>query len=216
MRRAVPVFALLLACAPAAAQDTTEARLREMLRRTASDLRAAQDSQAAMQAKLDQETQINDTLRKQVDALTARAAEPAKPPISDAEIARMQADLREAQARAAALEAGLKEWQDAYRSAADLARAKDLESKTFLSRAGDSDRQASICAAANAKLIGVANDILHLYRSQSFRSLLLGSYEPVLGLKKVELENTIQDYEDKISDRKFRGVRGATNIDAPK
>jgi hypothetical protein len=34
--------------------------------------------------------------------------------------------------------------------------------------------------------------------------LLLSSYEPLLGLKKVELENTIQDYEDKILDQKYR------------
>jgi len=46
-----------------------------------------------------------------------------------------------------------------------------------------------------------------LYQSQSFRSLLLSSYEPVLGLKKVELENTIQDYEDKILEHKYRPGR---------
>jgi len=39
--------------------------------------------------------------------------------------------------------------------------------------------------------------------------LLLLSYEPLLGLKKVELENTIQDYEDKILDQKYQPGRQA-------
>ena len=41
----------------------------------------------------------------------------------------------------------------------------------------------------------------------------MGSFEPVLGLKKVELENLVQDYEDKIYDlRIFRAkpVAGVT------
>ena len=50
----------------------------------------------------------------------------------------------------------------------------------------------------------MANDILHLYQTQGFRSLLLGSYEPLLGLKKVELENLVQHYEDRIEDQRLQ------------
>jgi hypothetical protein len=44
-----------------------------------------------------------------------------------------------------------------------------------------------------------------LYRTQSFRTLLIGSYEPLLGLKEVELQNTIQDYEDRILAHRMYG-----------
>jgi hypothetical protein len=204
MRAGAPLLILLLAGRPALAQDTPEARLRDMLRRTTADLRAAQDSQATLQAKLDQETGKNALLHKQVEDLQARVATPAKPSISDDDIARLQANLHDAQARIAMLEPGVKQWQDAYQKAADVARSKDAESKSASTRAADAEKKVGICTAANTKLIAVSNDILHLYQTQSFRSLLLSSYEPVLGLKKVELENTIQDYEDKILDQKYR------------
>ncbi len=215
MRKAALLPLLLLICTPVQAQDTAESRLREMLRRTTIDLRAAQDSQATLQASLDQEKQKTATLQKQVDDLTAKLAQPAKPSVSDQEVAQLRADLQAAQAKAASLEPGLKQWQDAYQKAAETARAKDADSRAATTRLTEAERQAGVCAAANTKLIGVANDILHLYQTQSFRSILLGSYEPLLGLKKVELENTVQDYEDKIQDQKYRPGRQAAS-DAPK
>jgi hypothetical protein len=165
-----------------------------------------------LQASFDQEKQKAATLQKQLDDLTARQAEAAKPSMSEDEIARLRA---ETQARVTALEAGLKQWQDAYRKAADVARAKDAESKIATARATEGERRASICSVANTKLESVANDVLHLYKSQSFRSLLLASYEPLLGLKKVELENTIQDYEDKLLDQKYRPGREPAKPGAP-
>lgn len=216
MRVAVPLFALWLGCVPAVAQDTPEMRLREMLRRTAAELHAAQDGQAAVQASLEQEKQKSAALQARVDELTAQVAEAAKRSLSDADIAKMRADLLDAQAQVTALSASLKQWQEAYQKAADVARAKDAESKVAVARAAESERRAEICADSNTKLIDVANDILHLYQTQSFRSLLLSSYEPLLGFKKVELENTIQDYEDKILDRKYVPGREPPAVGAPK
>lgn len=58
----------------------------------------------------------------------------------------------------------------------------------------------AVCRANNAKLLNVGHDILHLYESQSFQSLLVGQYEPLLGLYRVELENIVQDNDDKLRD----------------
>ena len=203
MRLIGSLLVLLLGLTPAMAQDSVEGRLREMLRRMTADLRAAQDSQAVLQATLDQEKQKNADLQKRIDDQTARA-QSASAAASTQEVAHMQADLQTAQARAASLESSVRQVQDAYQQAVTVARAKDAEGRSASARAASAEHEAAACAAANTRLIAVANDILHLYQSQSFRSLLLGSYEPVLGLKKVELENTIQDYEDKILDQKYR------------
>jgi chromosome segregation ATPase len=205
MHRALSVLVLCLAAMPATAQDTPEGRLRDLLRRTTAELRATQDSQSALQAALDQEKQTTANLQKQLDELTARQTQAARPSLSEDQLARLRA---ETQARTATLEAGLKQWQDAYQKAADVARAKDQESRIATAQSAEWQRQASLCGAANTRLERVANDILHLYQTQSFRSLLIGSYEPLLGLKKVELENTIQDYEDKLLDQKYRPGSG--------
>jgi membrane-bound lytic murein transglycosylase len=214
MRIAAPLIALLLGCASAMAQDTAESRLRELLRRSAAELQAAQDSQAQLQASLAQEKQKSATLQKQLDDLTAQAAATSKS--AQAETAQLRSDLAAAQAQVTTLQASLKQWQDAYQKAAGIARAEDAEGKVVTARANQAERRVGICTAANTKLIGVANDILHLYRTQSFRSLLLLSYEPLLGLKKVELENTIQDYEDKILDQKYRPAEAPVSTGAPK
>jgi hypothetical protein len=202
MRMVWPVFALLLAMAPALAQETVEARLREMLRRTSADLRAAQDGQQALQATLDQEKQTTVTLRKQLEELTAQTAN-AKASITEEQIAQMKHELSDTRAAEASLRASLIQFQDANQKAVEFARAKDAESKAAAARTSESERRSAICAEANSGLTALANEILTLYRSQSFRSLLLSSYEPLLGLKKVELENLVQDYQDKIIDRKF-------------
>jgi DNA repair exonuclease SbcCD ATPase subunit len=214
MRIAAIAVALLVGSAPAIAQDTPEARLRDLLRRSAAELQAAQDHQAALQASLEQEKQKSATLQKQLDELTARAVQAST--AAQSEAAELRSDLGGAQAQVTALGTGLKQWQDAYQKAAEMARAKDAESKTLAARVAESERRAGVCMATNTRLIGVANDILHLYQTQSFRSLLLSSYEPLLGLKKVELENMVQDYEDKILDQKYYPVNTVAPTGASK
>jgi chromosome segregation ATPase len=216
VRTIVLVFLFAIGLTPAAAQDTVEQRLRELLRRTTADLRAAQDGQAALQASLESEKQSAATLRKQVEDLTARLDEAAKNAVSEAEITRLQAKLSEADARQAALTTGLTQLRDAYQKAVDFARARDAEAKTSTALAQENGRKLGVCQAANERLETLANDILHLYQTRDFRAVLLGSYEPLLGFKKVELQNTIQDYEDKILDQKYRPERESAKVDGRK
>jgi hypothetical protein len=178
--------------------------LRDLLRQTTAQLRAAQDGQAAAQATLEQEKQKSAAIQKQLDDLLAH---PVQPSMTEDAIAKMKADLKESQDQVTQLTAGLNQTRDAYQKAVEFARAKDASERAAVTRATESDRQAAVCAQANTKLSGVANDILHLYRTPEFRSLLFASREPLLGLKKVELENTIQDYEDKIADQKYIPAR---------
>ena len=202
---------LLLGTVPAAAQTQTEAaRLRDALRRTTIDLRAAQDSQAALQAALDQAQHQRDALQQQLAALTAQLAQASAPPQAPpapqadaAQMGRLKTMLDEAQAQTASLQAGLAHWQSAYQEAATIARTKDAEGRRAAGAAQAAQQTAAACGAKNDRLAAVARDILNLYRTQDFRSLLLGSYEPVLGLAEVRLENVIQDNEDRILEQKY-------------
>lgn len=198
-RLVVLLVSATFAAAPARAQDASaEARLREALRNTTIELRALQDSQAALTAQLDQMKQERDALKQQLDA--ARNA----PPVADPQVAQLRDAVAALQQQNGALQTGLQKWQSGYQQAADLARAKDSESRQLGGQLTQQSSRLQACTAANGKLIAVANDILHLYRTQSFRSLLVGSYEPLLGFKKVELENLVQDYEDKIEDHRLQ------------
>jgi hypothetical protein len=106
-------------------------------------------------------------------------------------------------AQTAALQAGLAKWQAAYNTAAELARTKDEESQRTGAGLKADMKALDTCKAENAKLIDTAETILHLYQTQGFRSILLRSYEPLIGSAKVTLENTVQDYDDKIHDQEY-------------
>jgi chromosome segregation ATPase len=207
--------AFLLLSGTALAQ-TPDERLREMLRRTTMELRALQDSQATLQATLDQTQHQRDQLQQQLDAINAKlpeleAAAQARG-AAEQELAALRQSAGALRSENGALQSGLAKWQTAYGEAAQVARGKEAERQDVSRRLAAAEGQLGVCKTANTKLIAEAQGILHLYQTQGFRSLLLGSYEPVLGLRKVELENTVQDYEDKIRDQEY--IAGSPVADA--
>jgi hypothetical protein len=165
-----------------------------------------------MQAKLDDATRARDALQAQVTDLTAKltaaqAAPVAKAP-DPAALATAQAAEQAATSEAARLRAELSHAVGAAQSATASANAKEGEQKATAAKLSAATATIGLCSEENRKLIAVANEILHLYATHDFRNLLFESYEPVLGLKRVKLENLVQDYEDKIRDQEY--VPGAT------
>jgi septal ring factor EnvC (AmiA/AmiB activator) len=213
--RALVTLAVLAAAAlpvvapsQAHAQASTEDRLRDALRKTTADLRAAQDAQAAVQLQLDQTTKQRDALTAQIAELDAKlAAQPAPAPAPAAPAApapdRSQ-EVRALQGQVQSLQAAIGKYQASYNDAVGLARGKDAQSRQAEQAAKSASEAAQACTEENAKLMGVADDILHLYTTAGFKTTVLGSYEPLLGLKRVELQNIVQDYEGRIRDHQYR------------
>ncbi len=207
---ALGILMLAFAAGALAQQGSAEDRLREALRRATVDLRALQDGQAALQASLEAAQKQRDQAQAALDQANAKLAaqpagapaQPAAPAQADA-LAQAEATIATLKQQNAALQAGLARWQSAYQEAAATARARDAEAHRLEASLKANDTALGLARQENAKLVTTATDILHLYRTQDFRSILLQSYEPLLGLKKVELENLVQDYEDKINDHRL-------------
>jgi hypothetical protein len=108
------------------------------------------------------------------------------------EIARQAAADEAVRAALAALQAQTVALQQAVQGIQATAPAAGAAS------AAPQPDQLAVCRANNAKLLAVGHDIMHLYESQSFRSLLWHSYEPVLGLWRVKLENIVQENDDRL------------------
>ena len=200
-------LALLLTCAalPALAQGTSvEDKLREALRRSTVDLRALQDSQGTLQAERDAAVKQRDLLQQQLTEANAKLAQPPAAPVEKPpdpeELKKLHALLDESQRQISALTATNAKWQAAYQQAAALAQAKDAEAKRLSGGLLAAQKENQVSHETNKKLAVLAHDFLHLYETQDFRSVLLRSYEPVLGLGKVKLDNMVQDYEDKVAD----------------
>ena len=201
---AVLVTAYSLAYGAAYADDTPEDRLRAALRQSVTEMRAAQDQAAQAQAALTQAQTDLATTKKQLDEANAKLAETAGKPAAKPEaLQALQANLQAAQQQNAALQTGLQRYQGAVAQAQTIARQKDQESRQAQAGLAANTRALQTCKATNAKLIDVSEKTLHLWQDRSFLWVLRKSYEPIIGASKVDLENIVQDYDDKIRDQEY-------------
>ena len=92
-------------------------------------------------------------------------------------------------------------WQASYNQAAEAARTRDGDAKRLDAVVGKLRPQMQSCEAKNAELYKIGEEILGLYDKKDFLDLIAG--EPVTKLKRVELENAMQDYEDKMRDNEI-------------
>jgi chromosome segregation ATPase len=198
---------VLLPVAGARADDTDMLnQLRAALRSSTAQLRELQDAQAAAQAKQTELEKQNEALRQQVDSLTKQVSEQgagAAPKSAKPEVDRAALDqaVAEFNRRLSAQNETLEKWKSAYTEAAGIARAKEAERSQVAGKLEGLTRQAEDCEAKNQKLFSLGNEILDRYAKMDFADAL-GAREPFIGVKRVELENLVQDYRGKLSDQK--------------
>ena len=184
----------------AAGQESPEDRMRDALRQAVTEMRAAQDQAAQAQADLQKAQAEKADLQKQLDAVKAAPPVPTAKPEA---VAALEQRLQAAQAQMSSAQAANAKLQGSVQSSLAQAQAKDNESRQILAAQKASSHALELCKSTNTRLIDVSEQVLHLYESQSFRSILLKSYEPIIGAAKVKLENMVQDYDDKIQDQKY-------------
>jgi chromosome segregation ATPase len=82
---------------------------------------------------------------------------------------------------------------------------KNLLQETVVGQA----QQLETCESHNVKLLQVNRDLLGQYENKGFFDSLM-QREPITGLKGVELENILQDYQDRLDRLVFRKTETAT------
>lgn len=199
MRNSKSLFVFLLAGfslaagAPALAQSDTD-RLREALRRSTAQVRSLEDQRAVLQAKQAEAERERDRLRKQNETLRGQ--------IKEAEQAYRQA-VKDFNERVAERDEVLEKWKGAYGEAANVARTKEAERAKLESEAGVLKTNVKSCEAKNVQLYKAGNEILHRYETLSPLERMF-IQEPVLGVKRVEHQNSVQDFRDKLLDQRVR------------
>jgi NAD+--asparagine ADP-ribosyltransferase len=195
MRFRTLVLALALAAPPllpAAAADTEADRLREALRGAITQQRALEDQRAALQAKVTEAESARAKLEGQVKA--------AKADIKQVEKQHREA-VEEFNQRLADRDQTLEKWKVAYEEAADVARAKDAERAKFEAQATAFKASLKVCKTKNGELAKIGRELLQHYEATNFADLALAS-EPLSGVRRVEIQTLLQDYNDKILDQK--------------
>jgi chromosome segregation ATPase len=185
----------LAALTPASAQTQSEAdRLREALRSATGQVRTLEDQRAVLQERATAAEQERDRLRKLNDTLRAQ--------VKDAEQAYRKA-VNDFNDRLAERDTSLEQWKTAYAEAATVARAKDAERAKFESEAAALKTSGKACEAKNTELVKVGNEIVTQYEAMNPLEKIW-DHEPVFGLKRVEHQNAVQDFRDKILDQKVK------------
>jgi chromosome segregation ATPase len=195
-------IALSLATQAARADDTPEDRLRTALRQSVEQMRAAQDQASQAQTQLTQAQNDLAALKQKFDADEAKLAQLAGTAKPD-EIKQMRANLQSAEQQNASLQASLLKFQGAVSQAQNAAQQQTQARETAEKGLQSNTKALQTCKAANAKLIDLSEQVLHLYQDRSFLWVLRKSYEPFVGAAKVDLENLVQDYDDKIRDQEY-------------
>ncbi len=211
-RHALPALALLAAllpAAPALSQADQEARLREALRRATADLRSLQDAQARLQAEATEARAQRDAMQRDLAAARARVTElenrgpPGPPPEMVQEIERLRGLARAQAEQSAAQQQALGRFAGAQAEALQLARQKEAERAATEAALTRARAAIDACEVKNTELFRTATEILNLYQTPDFQSLLTRSREPLLGIWRTRLENIVQEHEDRIRDGRF-------------
>jgi chromosome segregation ATPase len=201
-----------------AADPDTETRLRDALRAAIAQVRGLEDERATLLARQTESEKQKELLRQQLDALTAQLAERGGEPARRDD----GAATRRAQAQQLAYEQAVNEfnrrlsaqndaigklgdtlekWKAAYNEAVGVARAKETERAKLAESVDGLTRKAASCEVKNTELFKIGNDILERYAAMDLGDVL-HAREPFIGIKRVELENLMQDYQDKLLDQK--------------
>jgi chromosome segregation ATPase len=191
-RFSLVLTAIAMLVSSVAFADTETDRLREALRSATLQTRALEDQRAALQAKL-------------ADAERDKAAAKAEIDAAKAQVKKVEKEHRDAveefNQRLAERDETLEKWKAAYEEAATVARTKDAERAKFESEASAYKASTKSAQDKNGLLLKTGRELLHRYRAVTIGDTIV-AHEPVLGLRRVQVQNELQDTNDKFLDQK--------------
>ncbi len=192
VRLAVFVSLSVVTLSSAAYADNETDRLRDALRSATAQTRQLEDQRTALQARVADIDREKAAAKAQVDA-------------AKAEVRDIQKQHREAvdefNKRLAERDETLEKWKSAYEEAATVARTKDAERAKFEGQANAYKANAKSCVAKNEKMFKAGNELLHEYKTVTIGDTIVAR-EPVLGLRRVEIQNNLQTTNDKFLDQR--------------
>lgn len=188
------IVGLVAALPPTAHAESEIDRMREALRSLTAHVRSLEDQRAGLQAKHAEVERERDRLQKANAALKAQ--------VKELDAANRQA-VEDFNARIAERDQTLEKWKLAYEEAANVARAKDSERQKFEQEATAFKASTKAAEDKNKQLYKVGKEILKKYEAMDPMDVL-AIHEPLIGFRRVEHQNSVQDYTDKILDQKAK------------
>ena len=175
--------------------DPGEARLRDTLRSTMLELRTAQTDLANLQASQAAEADEKKALIEQIALLKKHGEEDRA--ASEKTVADLKAKAAAQADQIRRITAVLEQWKAAAEKVNQTARNIEAERAKATTAAAGLENRAADLQSKNEELFRIANEILTRYEKFSIGEQFLAR-EPFIGQTRVQLENLVQDYDDKI------------------
>jgi hypothetical protein len=194
----------MLACAmpriALAADEDTTARLREMLHRTQEALHQAQAENADLaRAKTDAELKLQAATKELETARGVSKAEVAlRAQLQATQAAQDDLTHKLSDATAALAAASLKQVETDKQLALRDSELAQVKQGLELSKTATAS-----CETKNLKLYTYAQEVLQAYRKKGVWAAL-SQKDPVFGLKDVDVQNVVQEYQAKLASQKIK------------
>ena len=202
-RFVISVFLVAMAGTPAwAANDSRE---RQMLRRVQQqvqqvDQARAQAEQEKATALADKETVERDLEKTRSDTAATRrqlAGERSARIRIERELQALQTERDMLKARLADTEKQLVDSTALQSSIAQTLAQAESEKKQAAARLAGKEQDLNVCQSHNGRLYGIGREMMQKYRDKSCQDALAQA-EPFTGLKKVEVENLLEIWRDRL------------------
>lgn len=167
-------------------QVTADENLKKGLAKAQYMLRQANVEKVAVQKQLDEEKRKAEEAQKELEE--------------------KQSGLAKANGRINKLKATIDVWQEEYEVLKDKLRTTQLElakmkqySAFQQERSGIQQSNFELCETHNASLVKISKELLDAYQNKGVTDALKQD-DPFFGLKQVEIENLVQEYQFRIED----------------
>ena len=166
------------------ADAATEAALRAALQASTTQIATLEDQVANLQASQAPNVAMIEALRAQIKAGGGASESPAAKAKNDAALKALTRQVT-------TLNAGLGKSQTAY-------QAEAAENAALKAQLATTNTSLSSCTAKNAQLFAIGNQILDAYSHKDDVLGAFANHEPFIGFKRVQLQNIVQDDQDKL------------------
>jgi len=214
-RRILPVLLILCLAAPAAQADAERraSREREQLRRvqmqlqqTQAQLSALEQDKARLTQSLAEAEKARDAARGRLNRLNRLSHDLAQErqqrealqkdlDQSRKEAAELKAQLAQERGRLAEAQAGLAESQARLRQA-------DADRRALEAVKSRQEREIALCEDRNKALYAIGRDLMVRFERKTCDEILAEG-EPFTGIRRVQTENLLEMYRDKLDDQKL-------------
>ncbi len=183
------------------ADATTEAQLRAALQSATSQIAGLEDQVANLQASQAPNVAMIEALRAQLQKAGGSTGAPA-PAKNDAAVAKLTKEL-------AARNAELGKSRSDEQTTASALSNETAANAALQAQLASLNKGLASCDAKNMQLYKIGNQILDAYSHKDDLFGTIADREPFIGIKRVQLQNIVQDEQDKLYDNQI--TPGATS-----